>query len=474
MTTTRYIDHVLTGDHASRPVAGDVPQGTVYACTDHGLIYQSDGVSTWSTWHDPADGAPGSHSHSGADITSGTVAEARIHADLARDSEVSAAVTGLLDFKGSTNASANPNYPAASKGDAYVISAAGKVGGASGVAVDVGDVYVASADNAGGTQASVGTSWFVLEHNLAGALLAANNLSDLASAATARTNLGLGTGDSPQLTAVNIGHATDTTVTRDAAGDIAVEGNRVYRAGGTDVPIADGGTGAGTAAAAFNALSPMTTQDDIIIGGASGAGARLGKGSDGQVLTVDPSTHHLVWATPGGGVADILDLTTAETDDTLVLAPDGAGGVEFRAESGGGGGGGLLAANRYATATTYTTTSTTPVDVDATNMAVTFTAPASGNVLVILSAYRDSVGGGGGNNYWGIREATTNLAGSVIDRDGFGTYLTIQFLITGLSAGSHTFKWAYAKNGGTERINVGVGTGVTVYGPAVMSVWEAP
>lgn len=41
----------------------------------------------------------------------------------------------------------------------------------------------------------------------------------------------------------------------------------------------------------------------------------------------------------GGAVADILDLPTAETDDTLVLAPDGAGGVEFRAESGGGGGG---------------------------------------------------------------------------------------------------------------------------------------
>lgn len=38
------------------------------------------------------------------------------------------------------------------------------------------------------------------------------------------------------------------------------------------------------------------------------------------------------------GVDDILDLPTAEMDDTLVLAPDGAGGVEFRAESGGGGG----------------------------------------------------------------------------------------------------------------------------------------
>lgn len=106
---------------------------------------------------------------------------------------VDTAVTGLLEFKGSIDASANPNFPAAEKGDAYVITAAGKVGGASGRSVDVGDVVVASADNAGGTEASVGTSWAAMEHNLQGALLAANNLSDVTSASTARTNLGLGT-----------------------------------------------------------------------------------------------------------------------------------------------------------------------------------------------------------------------------------------------------------------------------------------
>lgn len=44
---------------------------------------------------------------------------------------------------------------------------------------------------------------------------------------------------------------------------------------GTTIAIADGGTGATTKAAAFNALSPMTTLGDIIYGGASGAGTRL-------------------------------------------------------------------------------------------------------------------------------------------------------------------------------------------------------
>jgi hypothetical protein len=127
--------------------------------------------------------------------TDGTLAansDSKIATQKAVKTYVDLAVTGLLEFKGTTNCSTNPNYPAANKGDAYVVSVAGKIGGASGKSVDVGDVYLASADNAGGTEASVGTSWVVLEHNLVGALLTANNLSDLASALTARTNLGLG------------------------------------------------------------------------------------------------------------------------------------------------------------------------------------------------------------------------------------------------------------------------------------------
>jgi hypothetical protein len=92
-------------------------------------------------------------------------AAVRTAAGVYSTSQVDALVAGLFDFKGATDCSANPNYPAASKGDAYVVSVAGKIGGASGTSVDVGDVYVASADNAGGTQGSVGSSWFVLEHN---------------------------------------------------------------------------------------------------------------------------------------------------------------------------------------------------------------------------------------------------------------------------------------------------------------------
>ncbi len=53
---------------------------------------------------------------------------------------------------------------------------------------------------------------------------------------------------------------------------------------GTPLSFGNGGTGQTTAAAAFNALSPMTAAGDLIYGGASGAGTRLAAGTSSQVL----------------------------------------------------------------------------------------------------------------------------------------------------------------------------------------------
>lgn len=64
---------------------------------------------------------------------------------------------------------------------------------------------------------------------------------------TASGNFSVGTSNSVTAGTIELGHATDTTISRVSAGNIAVEGNTIYRAGGTDVPVADGGTGASTA-----------------------------------------------------------------------------------------------------------------------------------------------------------------------------------------------------------------------------------
>lgn len=96
------------------------------------------------------------------------------------------------------------------------------------------------------------------------------------SASQVLTLIGYATTDSPQLTALNIGHATDTTLARVSAGDLSIEGNIIYRAGGTDVPVGDGGTGV-SALTAYAVMCGGTTSTGPVQSIAS-------VGTSGQVL----------------------------------------------------------------------------------------------------------------------------------------------------------------------------------------------
>lgn len=121
-----------------------------------------------SSWVTLSAGAVGTAATLNFD-TDGTLAansDSRLPTQKAVKTYVDAAVVGLFDYKGTTDCSANPNYPAASKGDIYIVSVAGKIGGASGTSVDAGDWFIAKADNAGGTEASAGSSWGHIEHNI--------------------------------------------------------------------------------------------------------------------------------------------------------------------------------------------------------------------------------------------------------------------------------------------------------------------
>ena len=104
------------------------------------------------------------------------------------------------------------------------------------------------------------------------------------------------------------------------------------------LPVANGGTGASTANAGFNALSPATTKGDLVA--YSTVAARLGVGTNGQVLTADSSeATGLKWGEGGGGSGEINyidnpggeDETTtgyAEYDDGASATPvDGTGGT---------------------------------------------------------------------------------------------------------------------------------------------------
>ena len=76
------------------------------------------------------------------------------------------------------------------------------------------------------------------------------------------------------------------------------------------LPITLGGTGASTAAAAYNNLSPMTTTGDIEYEVSSGTAGRLGIGSAGQVLTVSGGVPAWSAVSPGS--------ITVATNDIIV------------------------------------------------------------------------------------------------------------------------------------------------------------
>ena len=102
------------------------------------------------------------------DATMAADSDAKVPSQKATRAYVASVLAGVSKNKGPLDCSANPNYPVALNGDFYRCSVAGKVGGASGIVVEVADLIMCVADNAGGTQAGVGTSWIVGQANIAG------------------------------------------------------------------------------------------------------------------------------------------------------------------------------------------------------------------------------------------------------------------------------------------------------------------
>jgi hypothetical protein len=99
------------------------------------------------------------------------------------------------------------------------------------------------------------------------------------------------------------------------------------------VAIANGGTGQTTASAAFNALSPITTTGDLIIGNGSNSATRIGIGTNGQILTSNGTTATWEDSASGGGTVTTTDFTAtaSQTTFTVNYTVVGISGVQFTA-----------------------------------------------------------------------------------------------------------------------------------------------
>jgi len=90
------------------------------------------------------------------------------------------------------------------------------------------------------------------------------------------------------------------------------------------LPVANGGTGQSTKGPAFNALSPVTTQGDLIIGDAANQNTRLGIGAASTVLTSNGTTAS--WqanVTSVVGSKTVIVSAPGVSSTTLSDAPDG-------------------------------------------------------------------------------------------------------------------------------------------------------
>jgi len=99
--------------------------------------------------------------------------------------------------------------------------------------------------------------------------------------------------------------ASSTIPGSDVSGDIS--GNAANVTG--TVAIGNGGTGQTTASAAFNALSPITTTGDLIIGNGTNSATRLAIGTNNYVLTSNGTTAS--WQPAAGGATSWASGTEA-------------------------------------------------------------------------------------------------------------------------------------------------------------------
>jgi hypothetical protein len=228
------------------------------------------------------------------------------------------------------------------------------------------------------------------------------------------------------------------------------------------VAIANGGTGQNSKAAGFNALSPITSVGDLIIGTGTNTSSRLSIGTtSGYVLTTNGTTAS--WQAPsGGGVSSFttsLSGLTPSSATTGAITLAGTLGV-----ASGGTGATTLTGIIKGSGTSAFSAATAGTDYQAPiTLTTTGTSGAATFVGNTLNIPQYSGGGGGSGTVTSVAQSFTggivSVAGSPITTSG-----TLALTVAGTSGGIPYFSsgttWATSAALAANAIVVGGGVGV--------------
>ena len=194
--------------------------------------------------------------------------------------------------------------------------------------------------------------------------------------------------------------------------------------------VSSGGTGATTAAGAYNAITPLTTTGDLVYEQSAGVAARLPIGSTNQVLTVIGGVP--AWANSTGGVTTFSAGTTGFTPSTASTGAVTLAGILNVAN--GGTGASTLTGYIYGNGTSAMTASLT---IPTTALSGTVTNAQLANSAITINGNAVSLGGS-----TTVTASTTSALtiGTGLSGTSFNgsSPVTIALANTAVTAGSYT------------------------------------
>jgi len=182
--------------------------------------------------------------------------------------------------------------------------------------------------------------------------------------------------------------------------------------------IGSGGTGQTTASAAFNALSPITTTGDLILGNGTNSATRLAIGANGYLLSSNGTTASWQPA-PAGGVTTFAGGTTGLTPASATSGAISLAGTLVVAN--GGTGATTLTGYVKGAGTTALTASSTIPNTDITGLGTMSTQNANSVAVTGGAIDGTTIGGTTAAAVTGTTvTASTKFSGSNYDASGSG------------------------------------------------------